>query len=391
MVAVKDMLTLPKFDYDECHLKDLSCNTVADKLGKQIVTKVKLADEEFAPTQRFWDSLCSRFGFSPSIYKFFNHRETFDRISGVCKDDKIRISIQKTPSNSEMQTNWVPKLLAVTNPDAPLITGSDIIRLMNSLDAEKITYSGGIVTSRHKPNTVMDFDIGGDTHQTKLTLDTPIDGYGRPNIYLELLRLVCENGVTGLARAFKSSVILGKIGGLDILERVMESYSNEDGFIAMRSRVLSAQKSWASVLECTKLAKLLWKLSSEDFKPEVIQTTNVKGPNGHRNRLVEKLYETCGDLRAIYGVAQIDSLSEKRMRQLPSEATVYDLICFTSEIATHQLQPQASRTISGYLGNLIGGDIYDLENSCEEFKEFSDFLDPTSAEAKKMLETPILN
>jgi hypothetical protein len=386
MQAIKDLIALPKFDYDECHLKDLVCTTKEDK-GKVTVEKITLGEHEFYPTKRFWDSMCSKFGFGSSIYKYFTHKETFNRVSQVSKDDKIRLTIQTTPSSNE-KTRWTPKLLAITGTDAPLITGQETILLMNRLDAEKISYADGIITSRHKPNTIMDFDIGGDAHQTKLVLDTPIDGYGRPNIYLELLRLICKNGVVGLSSAFKSSVIIGKVGGMDTLERAVSSYSNEDGFVAMRSRILSAQKSWASVSECVRLARMLWKLEPDDFRPEVIMTIESSKPNEHRNRLVSKLFEVCGDLREIYGVAQLDSLSEKRMRQLPSKATVYNLICFSSEIATHQLSPNAARVINSFVGSLLGGEIFDLENSCEEFGDFSDFLDPVSVKAKEISEAP---
>jgi hypothetical protein len=390
MLAIKDLISLPKFDYDECHLKDLTCTTKEDDKGKLTVEKITLDKQEFCPTNRFWDSLCSKFGFGPSIYKYFTHKETFNRISQVCKDDQIRLTIQTTPSKNENTNGWIPKLLAATSTNAPIITGNEIVMLMNRLDAEKISYSDGIITSRHKPNTIMDFDIGGDMHQTKLALDTPIDGYGRPNIYLELLRLICENGVVGYTPAFKSSVIIGNIGGMDILERAMSSYSNENGFTAMRTRILTAQKSWASVFECVKLAKALWKLQPDDFKPEVLMTVESPKPNEHRNRLVSRLYEACGDLRAIYGVAQLESLSEKRMRQLPSKATVYDLICFSSEIATHQLLSDAAKAMNSFVGSLLGGDIFDLENSCEEFGTFADFLDPISVKAKEISETPVL-
>lgn len=380
MQAIKDVISLPKFEYDECHLRDLSC-VVIEKDKKKVVDKVKFRDQEFKPTNRFWDSIGSKFGFGPSIYNYFSYREVFDRVSQV-RGDNVRLTVQTSPGRSESTDGWVPKLLAVSSPGTPLITGQDTILLLNRLDAEKASYTNGIITSRHKPNTVMDFDVHGDMHQTKLVLDTPIDGYGRPNIYLELVRLICMNGVVALTPAFKTSVIIDSVNGCSTLERAMSSYSNEDGFVAMRSRIQSAQKSWASVFECVNFSRLLWALQPDDFKPEVLMVVESANKNENRNRLVMRFFEICGNLNEVYGVAQLESLSDKRMRQLPSKATVYDLICFSSEIATHQLLPDAARAFNNFVGSLIGSDLFDLEGSCEEFGNFSDFLDPVSAKAK---------
>jgi hypothetical protein len=52
--------------------------------------------------------------------------------------------------------------------------------------------------SEHAPRYNPTFQIARDGFQNKFVLDTPIDGYGRPAVYLSMLRLICANGLVGL-------------------------------------------------------------------------------------------------------------------------------------------------------------------------------------------------
>ena len=387
--AEEGILALPEFDYEEVSIRDLKCEGKYDKKGQFSVEKVVSQTRSMQPSQRFWDSLCSRFGFGPSIFRYFSHSEVFDRISEKVGDqnnaDRIKLTIQRTAGDDEYidKTGFEPKLLAVTSPDKSMIHNDEVVRVLNRLGAEEVNYRDGIIVSKHNLRRDVGFDIGGDKHTARFSLETPIDGYGRPNIFLSLLRQICSNGAIGYSKAFQSGIILGKgTSAAETLERAMEAYNNEDGFVAMKDRLLSAQNSWASVFECVKLAKTMWKLNNKDFKPSFVRKSGeaADDKSGLRNRLMSKLYESTGDLRAIYGVAQVDSISEKRMRQLPSKARVYDLLCYATEIATHQLRPESARQLQGYFGTMIGTDIYDLEGSCDEYPDFTDFTDPSSKE-----------
>lgn len=101
--------------------------------------------------------------------------------------------------------------------------------------------------------------MAGDGFQHRFVLDTPVDGFGRPSVYLSLLRLVCSNGAVGYSSAFRSELSVGKgdEGVAFALVRVLEDFNNEDGFAAMRQRFESAARSWASVNEVHKLYKTL--------------------------------------------------------------------------------------------------------------------------------------
>src|SRR5438445_155010 len=91
---------------------------------------------------------------------------------------------------------------------------------------------------------------------------TALDGYGRPSVYLSLLRLVCSNGAVGYSPAFRSELSVGRgdDGVAFALTRVLDGFNNEDGYAALRQRFESAAKSWASVNEAQKLYKLLARL-----------------------------------------------------------------------------------------------------------------------------------
>ncbi len=87
-------------------------------------------------------------------------------------------------------------------------------------------------------------------------MDTPIDGFGQPKIYLSLLRMICSNGAIGYSPTFRSEIPMGKDMAYCIA-RALESYDNGDGFAALRQRFEAAQRSWASLFECHQLYKLL--------------------------------------------------------------------------------------------------------------------------------------
>jgi hypothetical protein len=380
---ISGLITLPGIEYETARINDLVAHGQYDRKGRFDVSRISLGDMSLQPTQRFWDSLCARFSFGPTIFRLFNHKEVFDRIAEKNTNCAVKLAIQTSPCEHEYvdpATPFKPRLLAVSSPNAAMLHLDEAIRVLNQLDVSKVDYGNGCVISQHEPKNNFGWKIGPDEHQAKFVLRTPIDGYGGPKVFLSLVRMHCTNMLWACSKPFQAGIILGKSGACETLIKAMESYNNEDGFMALKARIEAAQRSWASVAECQNLAKAIEKLNPNSFRPEF--TSTLEEPATVDSLLI-KLSKLVGNIREIYGVAQIESLSEKRIRQLPSKALVYDLICFTTEIATHQLTPDAAQTMYNYFGRLVGSDLFDLENSCEEFREFSDFLDPSS---KKMLQ-----
>ena len=367
---------VPQFDYVESAISDVKVKGSYNAQGAFKVSEVTVGSLSAKPTQRFWDSLCSRFGFAPSIYKYFSHAEVYKRVSEKLgatdakkSKDAVRVAYEK-PTGSD-----APQLLAVSNPKKNIVFDHTLARVLEHSVPQMLTYRPGVVISRHKLKREIDFDIGGDMHSGQITLETPIDGYGIPALYLTLLRQVCVNGAVAYSSAFRSGIIIGKGDSPEYtLERTLAAYNNEDGFSALKDRFLVAQNSQASAWECRKLGKMLWKLGDGDFKREFVQTLPEGQRKAIRNRLCECLMQKTGDLRMLYGVAQLDSVSEKRMRTLPSKCRVYDLLNFASEVATHQINADSARTLNAFTGDLVSKE-YDLEGSAQDYVDFDAFVD----------------
>jgi hypothetical protein len=359
------------FQYGTTRIKDLSVNTAVDRNGKTQIKEVVLEGEPLEPTKRFWNSLHLRFGFTGNIFRYFSHAEVFNRISEVAANDQVRWCVERNADGRN-------RLLAVTSPTAALVEHDELVNLLDKYDAQEVGYSDGVVTSRHAPRMDSGFSVGGDGFQNRFIISTPIDGFGRPSVYLSLLRLICSNGAVGYSPAFRSELSVGRgnEGVAFALTRVLDSFNNEDGYAALRQRFESATKSWASVNEVSKLYKTLARLHS---RKEVKTRTAIPVAGGDGASEVESsplfgsFHKMTGDLTRIYGLASMDTLSVKRQRTLPTACKVYDLLNFASEVATHHATEAGNRTMQAYIGDLISGE-YDLEGTVDRFGDWRDFF-----------------
>jgi len=360
-----------RFEYGVARIKDLDVRTGPDRNGKIGVREVSLDGESVRPSNRFWTSLHLRFGFTSNIFRYFNHAEVFQRISEVAPNDRIRWCLERGGNGEN-------RLLAVTNPTAALMPHDDLVDLLQRYDTTEMDYSDGVVRSRHTPRMSGTFQVAGDGFQNKFILDTPIDGFGRPSVYLSLLRLVCSNGAVGYSPAFRSELSVGKgdDGAAFALTRVLDGFNNEDGFAALRQRFESATKSWASVYEVNRLYKLLARLHNRgEIKGKA--AVPALGEDGvadcSRSSLFHAYHEMTGDLTRIYGLANLDTLSVKRQRTLPAACRVYDVLNFASEVATHHATEMGNRHAQAFIGDLISGE-YDLEGTVDQFSDWRDFF-----------------
>ncbi|MFW6169072.1 MAG: DUF932 domain-containing protein [Planctomycetota bacterium] len=320
--------------------------------GKLTVNQMRVDQQSVTPTSRFWTSFFHRYGVSESIFRYFQPVEVFNRIAQCVSNEQLRYCI-------EQQDNGRRRLLAVSNPDRAVIRHGEVVDLVGRYDGIDIDYADGVVTSTHTPGSgARSFTIGGDHFQHRFVMETPIDGYSHPKIYLSFLRTVCSNGMVGYDRAFRSDISWGK----DIahcISRALDGFDNGEGYAALRQRFDSAQKSWASVRECSELYKLLAKMSD--------------GQSIKSDHWLRDFHRMTGNLSTVYGLANLDAISQKRQRLLPARCRVYDLLNFSSEMATHRAQPQARRSLQGFLGNMIS-DEYDMEGTAESVTDFADFF-----------------
>lgn len=375
------------FEYKFASIADLRVETEEDpKTGKQKVSKVFVEDEPLDASTRFWTSLFARYGFNSSMFKYFSHDEAFKRISEVESNDRMRLCIERGSSN---------RLLAVSNTAKPVVSFTELHDLLGRYGGRNVTYVDGIVESTHSPrNGGGDMMIGPDVFRNEYVMGCPIDGYGMPNVWLSLLRLLCTNGVIAATKAFKTGVALGKSGD-DVgpaLVRVLDGFNSEEGYSAIRMRIESAQKSWASVYEAQALQGLLYTLHAKRMIDDV---GAVAAPKGTR---IAELYKRGRDHIVIgddddavmsapifaafdalvgsptktYGIANLNGLAQKRQRTLPVACSVYELINFATEVATHYSQPSGARHLNAHIGGLLTSE-YDMEGTREKFSNFADF------------------
>jgi hypothetical protein len=309
--------------------------------------------ETFQTTGRFWRSLFHRFGISGNIFRYFDHDEVFTRVVQRSPDDTLRLC-------AERRGNRCPRLLAVSHPKRPLLDYDQAVSLLGRYHDgpghdDHPTYHDGIVSSTHTPRSGQaGSDIGPDRFHNRFVVEAPIDGFGQPRIFLSLLRQVCSNGAIGYARAFRSDIRIGE-DAVYTLDRALGQFDHEEGFAALRQRFQSAQKSWASLHEALQLHRVLARLG-------------IAGAPYQR-----ELDRLCGDLHALYGLANLESLSVKRQRMLPARCRVYDLLNFASEIATHRASAESRPRLQAYIGTLVS-DEFDLEGTAEKVPEFKDLF-----------------
>ena len=140
----------------------------------------------------------------------------------------------------------------------------------------------------------------------------------------------------------------------------------------MRQRFEAAANSWASVYEVQRLYHVLVNLHNQGL---LRSTKTVRSSDRvvSASDLIASLNRLAGDFSEIYGLANLDALTHKRQRTLPSKCKVYELINFASETATHHVDPTAQRRIQAYIGELVANE-YDLEGTADRFSDWSDFF-----------------
>jgi hypothetical protein len=376
---------MERFDYTYATINDLAVETTEDKkTGRKTVDAVLVNDEPIAPSERFWNSLYARYGFNKAFFKYFDHDEVFSRISERETNDRMRMCIERDEDGAGT-------LLACSSPTKPVVVYDELMDTLERYGGGDVKYHDGIVESTHVPRTGGNtFSISGDAFENRFVMNTPVDGYGQPNIYLSLLRQICENGMIGMAKAFRSTLALGS-GSDDVkysITRALEGFGNDEGFAALRERFESASSSWASVAESNSLYKLLVKqtagkgigydgASATPSMSKLLQMGS-SGPMGEDKEVtgslvIKAFHNMTGDTSRLYGLANLDALSIKRQRTLPVHCKVYDLLNFVSEVATHHANENGSRQCQAWLGNTISAE-YDMEGTADKMGEFDDFF-----------------
>lgn len=339
---------------------------VDDKTGKRSIANVTIDGESVNTTPRFWNSLYARYGFGKNVFNYFDPAEVVERIAERRSDDRIRFCKFMAPGAPK------PTLLAVSNPKNPVLEYDRVQELLQGyepLDADPATgetgvkYSNGIIRASFNPRGEAPFEVGGDDFQARFDTLIPIDGYGKPEVAMGCLRLVCTNGMVAFGKIFSNKIPGGtdEDGGISRITQTIEGYGNDEGYDALRRRLQGATESYASVSECAEMSKAVMRALGSSGRD-----------NANTKELIDRFDHTMGNPTMMYGLVSATSVGKKRLATLPSRGTVYDLMNFGTEVATHHVTNEtAARSIHGVVGSMISGE-FDLEGSARDGRDFVD-------------------
>ena len=339
--------------------KDYKLNMAAgSKRNLSRGINIEFNDQQFKPSDRFWNSFCAKVGVGTNVFNLFDHDEVFDRIV-----DRNKINFGRIRVIEDCREG---KLLAISDPKKDVINWERALDLIDLKGGEKVAYSNGVIKSFHALDADMPVKIGSEDFKQRISVNIPIDGYGMPSVYLAMLRLVCSNGMVAMSKAFKTSLKVNKkkdsFDNVEFaLQRMFDSYSNDEGFDALIRRLDSARSSMLSVREFYQVSKILGSIPRDKKDKSLLEI----------NPELKSWHQLGGKLHLKYGLSHLKEMTEKQMSLLETDLTVYEAVNYMTEVTSHRLKPTNPKHVSiatrlhGWVGSLISG-TYDLEGTVED-------------------------
>lgn len=370
--TVEEGSRVPKVEYNIHDLRAVKLTMEEDAQKRRKIAQMTLDGVDVKYTQRFGTSLSALYGFSPSIFKFFDPSEVVERICERGIGDRIRIATVPQILNAQGGERR-PVVLAASRTTKSVIDSRNLNDMLREIgiNPKDVYYDdAGIVQSFHVPARPRHskFEVLGDELVDRFVVETPLDGYGSPSAYLSMLRLVCVNGAIGYAAAFRSQIPLGKNVDEDdpvteeailSLKRFVESFDNDEGFAALHDRFDSAAKSWASADEFHQLWKVLMDEKMKSIHKNLVEPDKDGIP---KSAVTNRLIDMAGSVAKIYGLASLENITAKQRRKVPVGASVYDLVNLATEVASHHADPVQAKRIQAWVGQTLAGE-YDLEGT----------------------------
>ena len=345
------MQALPKIRYEVANLSDvgISTTTVLSRGRERQKLHLNVNGVNAEETKRFWHAFNPRFGITENFFRHFSHAEVFNRIVSTAGGTNLRFAIDESEPGT-------PRLLGVAPATSTIIRPEDILSVAEQHGGETLKYRDGVVSMLLPPLSGHHaFSIGGDDFKNRFQLSVPVDGFGKPTMTLALLRLICANGLVASHNFFRTEINMGE--GKDPLytiNRAVGAYDDDKAYDIIARRIQSAQHSMASVEEAQQLHDFLVRIGVPNDQMGVFRAA-------------------VGNVVELYGVANSNAISKKRRRQLPSTATVYDLINFATELSTHHMGGEKANVVGGYIGKMVTEE-FDLEGSLAEGRDFRDLF-----------------
>lgn len=373
---VPDLLKEVDFKEHYVHLSDMVARPTDKYKNNQgrgstknlLNTAIEFNGGTYFPSQRFWNSFCAKVGVGTNVFNLFTHDEVYNR---VVRENKF----SATGNVRILEDTKTNNLLAITDPAKPIINWQNLLNLINQKDGYDVAYNNGIVTSMHSLSTDLPVKVGGEDFNQRIAVHTPIDGYGSPSVYLALLRQVCANGMVAMSKAFKTTVNIGKKdSSSDIeysLERMFDSFSNDEGFDALIRRLDAARRAKLSVREFENAQRIIASIPCKDRKEDGDLKISPE---------LRRFSNMAGSLHAKYGLSHLQQMTEKQMSLLETDMSIYEAINFITEVTTHRLNMSNSKhgniamKLNGWVGSLISRP-FDLEGTIDEDKVKDEFQD----------------
>lgn len=328
-------------------------------------------------SQRFFNSLGSRFGLNQNIFNYFTPSELFNRVvKKHGKGAEVQFAVEMDNHGEQK------RVLAVSGAEAKTIQYDQAVQFLLEKGGREISYDGnGRLSALFRPiGGEQAFAIGGDDFKQEYLCSISVDGYGKTDIALAFERLICMNDIVGLSSAFRAPIKLGKDNPMHGLNRAIDTYANEEGYEVIAERISTAQQTLASVSEVQMLARILDKC----------EYNSVSG-----NYVLGVFSKMVGDLTNLYGEASMDAFSSRKQSLLPTKASVYQILNFITELSSHHAKCNAKLKLQGLAGTLLSKefDLEGFENSHfqQENNSQAFYLDESSqvAEQKRVSEIPV--
>ena len=360
---------VPDITYETVSVKDMVLikEENDDPKVKVNIVEVEVNGQTLGSSRRFLTSMCAIYGFAPSIFTYFDPHEVLDRIfARRTADQKVRLAVENC--------NGVGAIaLGVSKPTKPLINKDMLSSILTKLGQkiEDAEYGNGTVITWHEPKLGSPFTVLGDEFSTQFIVETPIDGYGVPAAYLSLFRHPDNSDIIAYSKAFRSKVSLGTKSpdAVPTMSRFIESFSNEEGFAALRQRYESSAVTPVSLDEYFSLYNLLHQ--DEMRSMHLDESGNYVAP--FASVVTDKLRKMCGSLE-IYGIINFESLSQKKRRSIPTTGLMYNLLNFATELASHHATVEQARRLQHWVGGMITDQEFDLEGTLSDTEEPKDLF-----------------
>lgn len=301
-----------------------------------ILKGLKLNDYHYKATPRFLKGLAQRMRVPLGIFELFTPLEVIERAAEHSPDAELRLTL-----DHEEQ-----KALALVEDKGSPLPASNIETIMREDPRlQEFIYQDGLITGR--------FDLGesweifGDSrYGIHVNIAIPVDEMGAPMATLSTMRQVCSNGAVAEDTLFRTKMELKDSSGSHF-KRLLTSFNNPQGIEMLHERLITANGTKASVDELYQVESFL-RRQVRDAREQML--------------LCERLQEIAGNPCVRYGVTDLGAIGARRRGLLPTEASVADIMNFTSELKTHY----GSHLKSTKAADVLLGDFYARSYDLEE-------------------------